>query len=261
MLLVPAARDEQRATAADMSMCLPCRIITPVVLAVASATAGADTSWNGSLGVTTDYLQQGLSQTRGEPAIQGGFRASIDNRWTVGLWGSNVGRYAYDSESVEIDLYAARSWQLAPDWIAAVTATHYFYPDDAREVSYDYNEVSASLAWRSTVFATVAWAPDYTDASYRGWATDRTTLSYEISANQPIAGRWSGNVGVGYRDLTDLFDEAYWYGHAGIMCSTRRLTLHLTYTYVDAAARRLYGHERADPTWSGAAIWRFGGVD
>lgn len=232
-----------------------------VAFCLPGTVAAADTIWSGSIGITSDYIQQGLSQTRGEPALQGGLRAQIDEHWTVGAWGSSIERYSASGDGIELDLYAARIWQLTPEWIAAVTATHYFYPDASGAVSYDYDEVTASLGYRSLVFATVAWSPNYTDLSYRGRAEDRSALSYEISTSQPIVGGWSGNVGIGYRDLTDLFEESYWYGHAGIMHSARHLTLHLTYTCVDASARELFGHERADPTWSGAVIWRFGGTD
>lgn len=220
--------------------------------------AHAEIKWACSLALTSDYIQQGLSQTRGKPAIQGGLRAQIDQRWTLGAWASSIDRYDWQSARTEIDIYAARAWRLSPEWITSLTATHYFYPDDGSYVNYDYDEVTASLGYRSTVFATVAWSPNYADASYRGYAHDRSTLSYELSANRPLLAGWSGNVGIGYRDLSDLFDEHYWYGHAGVMHSTERFTVHLTYTYVDRTARELFGHDRAAITWLGTVIWRFG---
>jgi uncharacterized protein (TIGR02001 family) len=211
--------------------------------------------------LTSDYVQQGLSQTRGEPALQGGLRAQLDEHWTVGTWASAIDRYAGPGANLEIDLYAARAWRLTPDWVGTVTATHYFYPKDSRYVRYDYDEVAASIGYRSTVFGTVAWSPDYVEKSHYGVASDKSALSYELSANQPLLGGWSGNMGVGYRDLGDLFDEAYWYGHAGLMYSAQRLAVHLTYTYVDETARHLFGHERAAIAWSGTLIWRFGRLD
>jgi len=220
-------------------------------------TAHAEVDWNGSLALTSDYVQQGLSQTRGEPALQGGLRAQLDEQWAVGAWASAIDRYPGPGANLELDVYATRAWRLTPEWVATVTGTHYFYPNDM-PVRYDYDEVAASLGYRSMVYATVAWSPNYVERSYRGVASDRSALSYELSANQPLLGGWSGNVGVGYRDLSDLFDEAYWYGHAGLMYSAQRLAVHLTYTYVDQTARDLFGHERAAIAWSGTLIWRFG---
>lgn len=230
-----------------------------VSILTAFGTAHADVELTGSLALTSDYVQQGLSQTRGAPALQGGLRAQLGDQWTVGAWASAVDRYGGSGANMELDLYAARAWRLTPEWTATVTATHYFYPDDSRFVRYDYDEIAASVGYRSSLFATVAWSPNYVERSYRGVANDRSALSYELSANQPLVGGWSSNVGVGYRDLTELFDEAYWYGHAGMTYSAQRLAVHLTYTYVDQTARDLFGHERAAIAWSGTLIWRFGG--
>jgi uncharacterized protein (TIGR02001 family) len=229
-----------------------------VCCVLSMGTAQADTQWNGSLALTSDYVQQGLSQTRGEPAVQAGLQAQLDERWALGAWASTIDRYPGPGANFEIDVYASRSWRLTPEWAATLTGTHYFYPNDW-PVGYDYDEVAASLGFRSMVYATVAWSPNYVEKSYRGVASDRSTVSYELSANQPLVGGWSGNAGVGYRDLSDLFDEAYWYGHAGLMYSAQRLAVHLTYTYVDQTARDLFGHERAAIAWSGTLIWRFGG--
>ncbi len=81
--------------------------------------AHAEIKWAGSLALTSDYIQQGLSQTQGEPALQGGLRAQIDQRWTVGAWASQIDRYRRQSASTEIDLYAARAWRLSPEWVTS----------------------------------------------------------------------------------------------------------------------------------------------
>lgn len=256
-----AAKDSRSTAPRSGATCIVLIFSLATVEAAHANPKWADVRWSGSLALTSDYVQQGLSQTRGEPALQGSLRAQVDEHWTLGAWASGIDRYDGPGANLEIDLYAARSWRITPDWIASLSATHYFYPDDVPYVRYDYDELAASVGYRSALFATVAWSPNYADASYRGIAADRSAVSYELSANQPIVGGWAGNVGVGYRDLSELFDERYWYGHAGVMHSAQRLTLHLTYTYVDRNARRLFGHERAANTWSGTLIWRFGGVD
>src|SRR5688500_1020999 len=109
-----------------MSTCLSRnRSDTPRTLGWAGAccilcigTAHAEVEWSGSLALTSDYVQQGLSQTRGEPALQGGLRAQLDEQWAVGTWASAIDRYAGPGANLEIDLYAARAWRLTPEWVA-----------------------------------------------------------------------------------------------------------------------------------------------
>ncbi|MBW1999239.1 MAG: hypothetical protein JRJ29_14920, partial [Deltaproteobacteria bacterium] len=45
---------------------------------------------HGSLAFTTDYVFRGVSQTDGDPAVQGSFEYSHPTGFYLGLWGSNV---------------------------------------------------------------------------------------------------------------------------------------------------------------------------
>jgi uncharacterized protein (TIGR02001 family) len=250
-----------------MTRCNPMRGVRAsawvcVAVALLSAPAArAEFAWSGSLAVTSDYVQQGLSQTRGAAALQGGLRTQFDTRWTVGAWASTIDRNPGPGATLEIDVYAGRDWRLTDDWVASVTATHYFYPNDTPYVRYDYDEIAVSLGYRSAIFGTVSWNPNFSDVSWTRTAVDKRVLSYELTASQPLLRSMSGSLGAGYRDLSELFDSGYWYGHAGLMHATRTVTTHLTYTYVDRTARRLFGTERASPAWSAAVIWRFGSLD
>lgn len=225
------------------------------------ADAHAQVRWHGSLGLTSDYVQTGLSQTRGAPALQGGLRADVGTGWSFGVWGSQIDRNRGPGATYELDAYAARAWQLSPDWIATVTATHYFYPNDTPVLRYDYDEVAVSLGYRSSLFATVTWSPNTSEGTQTYLAAEERALSYEVTMNRPVVGAWSANAGAGYRDLTALFEESYWYGHAGVSYAAGSMSLHLTYTRADETARRLFGEERAANTVLGAVIFRFGSAD
>jgi uncharacterized protein (TIGR02001 family) len=222
------------------------------------ALAAAPLEWSGSLGLTSDYVQMGLSQTWGEPALQGGARVQVSEGWTVGAWGSQFARNTEPDNTVELDVFAARVWQWSPDWVATLTATHYFYLNDTPYFDYDYDELAFTLGFRSAVFATIAWSPNLSEFTQYQFAVKRQAVSYEITLRQPLVGALSFDAGAGYRDLTDLFDESYWYGHAGFSYSVGRASLHFTYTHADHTAQRLFGAGRAASTWLGAAIWRFG---
>lgn len=232
-----------------------------VLACYSSAAATARIEWDGSLGVTSDYVQMGLSQTHGEPALQGGLRAQVSEGWSIGAWGSQFARNEASDGAFEIDVFAARVWQWSEDWVATLAATHYFYLNDTPYLDYDYDEIAFTVGYRSVVFATVAWSPDVSEFSGDRLAVKRRAVSYEMAVRQPLIGSWSFDAGAGYRDLTDLFDESYWYGHVGLSYALGQASLHLTYTLADHTAQRLFGVDRANNTWLGAAIWRFGSRD
>lgn len=56
----------------------------------ASCTAPAFAQITANVGVVSDYVFRGISQTRGEPALQGGVDFAHDSGIYVGAWGSNV---------------------------------------------------------------------------------------------------------------------------------------------------------------------------
>ncbi len=67
-------------------------------------------SFSANVGLYTDYIFRGYTQTQNEPAIQGGFDVEHSSGLYAGTWASNVdwttaGDYM-DKNSVEIDVYA-----------------------------------------------------------------------------------------------------------------------------------------------------------
>src|ERR1700724_2783228 len=93
----------------------------PLLLRVAAAcafgapsAAHADGLFGGSVDVTSDYIYHGLSQTNGDPAIQGDIHyrsesgaATAEN--FVGLWGSTTKRIATGG-TYELNAYAGRTF-------------------------------------------------------------------------------------------------------------------------------------------------------
>src|SRR4030067_2039524 len=71
-----------------------------------AAVAPAVTS---NIGLVSNYLYRGISQTGGKPALQGGFDYAHASGFYAGLWGSNVSWLSglgASSASLELDTYA-----------------------------------------------------------------------------------------------------------------------------------------------------------
>ena len=129
---------------------------------VASTAALADASAN--IGVVSDYVWRGTTQTNGDSAIQGGLDYSHSSGLSVGTWVSNT---AFGSS--ELDLYGAYSGS-AGDFGYTVSAIQYRYPQDdtLNWVEYalggSYKNFSLTYNYSSDVFGSSTKA-GYLDAS------------------------------------------------------------------------------------------------
>ena len=213
--------------------------------------------WGGSLAVTTDYVYRGISQSGGDPAIQGGLYAQPATGWTIGVWASTVEFARTQDRSAEIDLYLARSWSIGSDWDVRLGLTHYEYPNDNLPLRYDYDELIVSASYRQRFTATATWTPELSRYGGGRIAKDREAASYELTYVQPVIGAWSMGAGLGYFDLDDLFDTGYWYWNAGLVYSWQRLQVDLSYIDADETVHRLYGYRANSQHWSAALTWRF----
>lgn len=214
----------------------------------------------GSIVLASDYRVRGLSQTRGEPAVQGGIHASFDTGWFVGAWASTIDRSRGSSAPLELDTFAGFAWSLDDDWAAKLTLTHYWYVDDPLPARYDYDELSASLVFRGQLVATVSWSPNSTHFGYHAarWQVERgATFSYELTGVQPLNQVIGLTAGVGYYDLQQLFGTGYWYWNVGMSCAMGPLRLDVAHIDSDDTAQRLFGSPMTQPGWTAAISWRF----
>src|SRR5262245_26243460 len=100
-----------------LALCLEC----------AAPVAHADGSFDATIGLTSDYVLRGVSQTYGGAALQLGGSYQSSAGWFVGLWGSNVDPYPARRPSRELDLYAGYAWALTSDFTARFAYTRYSY--------------------------------------------------------------------------------------------------------------------------------------
>jgi uncharacterized protein (TIGR02001 family) len=242
-----------------------CRLCLIFALTLIASCVHAEAQFGGSLAGTTDYAYRGVSQTRGKAAIQGDlhyetstqFSGNSTSRWTMGLWASTMDLNPGPGPTLEIDTWLGRNWTFAEDWDVSLRYTHYFYPNDPRPLSYDYDELMASVGFRSRLYATVSWSPDASRYSKTMAAKDRSAVSYELAAVQPLARHLSLAGGLGYYDLSTLFDHGYWYYNASLTYSLDPVALSVAYIGTDHQARELFGYQSTGNRWALTALWRF----
>lgn len=174
-------------------------------------------SVSGSVGVTSDYVFRGISQSDESAAIQGGVDLTC-GRFYVGVAGSSIDFDGDFDASTELDVYAGYKFGTGPiSWDVGVL--YYGYPgaEEFTGAELDYVELklaaSASL-WRGgTLGGTVFYSPEYT-----GELGPATTLEGSLSQELPKVGMFSptfsATIGTTLFDDDDSLDYTYW--NAGV---------------------------------------------
>lgn len=125
-------------------------------LAFAQAAAPASPhSFTGNVGLFSQYVFRGLSQTNEDPAIQGGLDYSHSSGLYAGTWASNVSWLkdagAYTSSSMEWDFYGGFKGAIGgSDFTYDVGFLYYYYPGDVAPgfIKADTQEIYAALGWK-----------------------------------------------------------------------------------------------------------------
>ena len=226
--------------------------------------AAANERIGGSGALTSDYRLYGLSQSNGQPAVQAeihylgnpGARSS----WFGGIWASTVRLGSDEPTSVQLEAFLGEQWALDADWQVRLVYGHYAHPWNSLLSRYDYDELSASIAWRDAVSLTAAWSPN-TDlyAARRGYAGNDQALNYELTGHMPLWRTVAVVGGVGYRDLQQLFGTGYWYASAGLAYDGEHLHLSVLRAGADHTAQRMFYSDTAGAAWIGTVVVTFQG--
>jgi uncharacterized protein (TIGR02001 family) len=113
-------------------------------------------SITGNLGIFSQYIFRGLTQTNQEPALQGGFDYAHSGGFYAGTWGSNVsvlqdsGAYSAGG-SLELDIYGGYKGTFGKsDFGYDVGLLYYWYPGDVAPGfnKADTLELYGALSWK-----------------------------------------------------------------------------------------------------------------
>lgn len=155
-----------------------------LVVATVLAPLPASAEVSGNIGLTSNYIWRGTTQTAGDAAIQGGLDYAHEAGLYAGLWTSNT-----SFGSPELDLYAGFGGEIGAIGYD-VSVIDYVYPQaddlDWLELngSLSYRMFSASLGVTDDVFGTD------TDATY-----------FAVGADIPVKDDVTVNLHIGTYDF------------------------------------------------------------
>ncbi len=165
-----------------------------------SASLPAVAGINANLGLTSEYIREGISQTDGTPTWQTGLTWEHNSGFYLGGWASGLDR-RYDKASAEADIFAGFYQPLSDYTALSLTATHFtFYGDNSDE--QNYTELGAwLLVDDSWVFG---WRQS---EEYLGTNSDRRALEASYTLQTGTFG--IEFYGAHYRNLGDKADMGY----------------------------------------------------
>lgn len=116
--------------------------------------SGAFAGGSANIGVGSNYIWRGVTQTGDEAAVSGGLDYDFGNGLAVGTWASNLG----EGNGYELDLYGSYGGKVGgADY--SVSLTNYRYPT---QDGSDFTEVGGSLGMGPVSFG-VAYTIDSED--------------------------------------------------------------------------------------------------
>ena len=182
-----------------LSASVAAALLVPAFASAQTPAAPPAPTITGNLGIFSEYVFRGVTQTAGKPAVQGGFDYAHSSGFYLGTWLSNVSVLGdtglYTETSLEWDFYGGYKGSFAGDFGYDVGLLQYYYPSRrVGGVNANTLELYGALSWK------------WISAKYSYSITDRTF------GVQDSFGTW-------YLDLTATFpvtDKLNLVGHYGI---------------------------------------------
>lgn len=172
----------------------------PVAPALAQDGEEADSpiTVSGSVGVVTDYRFRGVSLSGGDPALQGGVTLTHESGFYAGAWGSSIDVGGATYGSLELDLFAGWSGNVAEGLGLDIGLLRYNYPNNAPGVKAEYFEPYATLSTtlgpvQAKLGVAYAWEQDSLGGA------DNLYVFTKLSAGIPGT-PLTLNAGLGYTD-------------------------------------------------------------
>jgi uncharacterized protein (TIGR02001 family) len=191
------------------------KILVPSLIALAlgsvsclaqAQTAAPESSLSFNVGVTSDYRYRGISQSRLQPALQGGVDYADKSGFYVGAWGSSI-KWIKDipggNANVEIDLYGGYKGAVG-DVAYDVGFLRYEYPSNNLAVSANTNEVYGAATFGP---ATLKYSHALTNLF--GFADSKNSYYVDLSGTFDLGGGFSLVPHVGYQAVKNNATFSY----------------------------------------------------
>ena len=188
------------------------KILVPTLIAAAVASltsvahaAEPESTLAFNAGVVSEYRYRGISQSRLQPALQGGVDYTDKSGFYVGAWGSTI-KWIKDiggDANVELDLYGGYKGAVG-DVAYDVGFLRYEYPSNHLAVSANTNEVYGAVTYG-------LFTAKYSHAisNLFGFSDSKNSYYLDLSATFDLGDGYSLVPHVGYQKVKNAPDASY----------------------------------------------------
>ena len=151
-----------------------------------------------NVGATTDYRYRGISQSRLDPALQGGIDFAHKSGVYLGAWASTIHwiKDAGGDGNVELDLYGGYKGELSKELSYDVGVLAYQYPSNKLATSADTTELYGALT-----YGPVTAKYSHSVTNLFGVANSKNSSYLDLSASFEVAKGWTLAPHVGHQKV------------------------------------------------------------
>ena len=200
-------------------------IASSLALALSAPFAGAIAADSphtvtGNVGFASEYLYRGIAQTRGKPALQGGFDYAHSSGLYAGVWGSNItwigDGIAGASAGLEVDVYGGYKGTISGDLGFDVGVLTYNYPGTGKTAGGTVIDQNTTELYGALSYKWLTLKYSHTTTALFGWgktanALDKTTGSGYLEANLAfdLGDGWGVTGHVGHQKVKGNSNASY----------------------------------------------------
>ncbi len=174
-------------------------------VALSGAAMAEELKLSYNVGVASDYVFRGVSQTQEDPQIFGGIDATYGIGY-AGVWASNVD-FGADDPTAEIDLYAGVK-PVVGGTNLDLGVIYYGYVDDKGLTPGSYSYVELKAAASRSIGPATAGLAVYYSPEFPGKTGN--AVYYEVNGSIPVAGKLSLSGALGHQEIDSAGDYATW---------------------------------------------------
>ena len=210
-----------------LKMALMAALALPSLSAIAEEEAKSDHSVSYNVGLFSEYIFRGYTQTHNDPALQGGVDYEHSSGIYLGLWASNISWISdagasNSGHSAEIDVYGGYAGEFGDTGITYdLGFLQYFYPGDMKSTAPAANtlELYAGIGYKDLTFTyyEVVSKDAWTAGKAQGSGDDANgsfyaTLDYEHDVGQYLnVSGLTATVHVGHQNFAGQANNDYSY--------------------------------------------------